>query len=169
MNISDKGIQSLKEFEGWEPTAYKDIAGIWTIGWGHTGPEVREGMTIDEEQGTTILRADLARFEGGVRAVVKVHITQSMFDALVCFAYNVGPAALRSSTAIKRLNMRDYTGAAEALTWWNKARVGGVLRVVPGLVNRRNAEVDMFLSDGLPTEGHEGEIEEPGQCAYISA
>ena len=146
MKISDAGIGMLKRFEGLELEAYQDIAGIWTIGYGHTGPDVQPGMKISERDAEELLRRDLKPREQAVESAVKVPLNQNEFDALVSFVYNVGAAALRSSTALKRLNRGDRIGAADALTWWNKATVGGVLREVLGLTRRRAAERALFLT-----------------------
>lgn len=145
MDISNRGLELIKKFEGLELEAYQDIVGIWTIGYGHTSmagpPEVVPGMEITEEEATEILRRDLGQYEDGVEQAVKVEITQNMFDALVSITFNIGVAAMKGSTFIKRLNQRDYIGCAEAMTWWNKA--GG--RVVAGLKRRREAEAALFL------------------------
>ncbi len=149
MKISESGIALLKRFEGLELEAYQDIAGIWTIGYGHTGPDVQPGMKISERDAEELLRRDLKPREQAVASATKASLNQNEFDALVSFVYNVGANAFRGSTALKRLNKGDRIGAADALTWWNKATVGGVLREVLGLTRRRAAERALFLT---PTE-----------------
>jgi lysozyme len=149
VKISESGIALLKRFEGLELEAYQDIAGIWTIGYGHTGPDVQPGMKISERDAEELLRRDLKPREQAVVSASKPSLNQNEFDALVSFVYNVGANAYRSSTALKRLNKGDRVGAADALTWWNKATVGGVLREVVGLTRRRAAERALFLT---PTE-----------------
>ncbi len=146
MKISENGIALLKKFEGLELEAYQDIAGIWTIGYGHTGDDVKPGMTITEREAEAILRRDLKPREDAVERLVSVPLNQNEFDALVSFVYNVGVSAFQGSTARKRLNRGDRMGAADALTWWNKATVGGVLREVLGLTRRRAAEKALFLT-----------------------
>ncbi|MEM6648908.1 MAG: lysozyme [Pseudomonadota bacterium] len=147
MQISDEGVSLIKRFEGLKLEAYQDIADIWTIGYGHTGSDVFPGQVISEAEAERLLRKDVERFERGVESAVKVDIVQAQFDALVSFSFNVGVGALKKSTALKRLNKGDYEGAAEALTWWNKARVNGELQVVSGLARRRAAEAALFLRD----------------------
>ncbi|MAW81122.1 MAG: hypothetical protein CMI63_12865 [Parvularcula sp.] len=149
MRTSENGVELIKRFEGLELEAYQDIAGIWTIGYGHTGPDVEPGMKISEREAEEMLRRDLKPREQAVESAVKVPLNQNEFDALVSFVYNVGASAFRGSTALKRLNKGDRAGAADALTWWNKATVGGVLREVMGLTRRRAAEKALFLT---PTE-----------------
>ncbi|MEM9705641.1 MAG: glycoside hydrolase family protein [Pseudomonadota bacterium] len=150
MKTSQTGVDLIKRFEGLELEAYEDIAGILTIGYGHTGPDVKPGMRISEQEAENILRRDLQRFERGVTSNTSVDINQNEFDALVSFSFNVGVGAYQRSTARKRLNRGDRIGAAEALTWWNKATVDGVLRPVTGLTRRRAAERALFLTPVEP-------------------
>ncbi len=146
VRTSENGIELIKRFEGLELEAYQDIADIWTIGYGHTGPDVEPGMKISEREAEELLRRDLKSREQAVASAVKVSLNQNEFDALVSFVYNVGASAFRGSTALKRLNRNDRIGAADALTWWNKATVNGVLREVTGLTRRRAAERALFLT-----------------------
>lgn len=140
-----KGIELIKEFEGCRLTAYKCPAGVWTIGYGHTGTVdgklIGKGMTITAAKATEMLKKDLAEFEAAVNGCVTVPITQNMFDALVSFAFNVGAGALRRSTLLRKLNAKDYEGAAAEFPLWNKA--GG--NVLNGLVRRRERERQLFL------------------------
>jgi lysozyme len=159
MRISNRGLNLIKEFEGLELEAYQDIVGIWTIGYGHTSmagpPDVVPGMEITESEASEILRRDLKQYEQGVEKAVKVEITQNMFDALVSITYNIGVNGMKSSTFIKRINNKDFEGAAEAMKWWNKA--GG--RVVAGLKRRREAEAALFLEGW--TEDKDATQDEP--------
>lgn len=143
---SDKGIELIKGFEGCSLSAYKCPAGVWTIGYGHTGKvdgkAISSGMRITQAKAVQLLREDLASFEAAVNAAVKALITQNMFDALVSFAYNCGAGALRNSTLLKKLNAGDYSGAADEFQKWNKS--GG--KVLNGLVRRREAERKLFLN-----------------------
>ena len=145
MKISQTGIDLIKRFEGLELEAYQDIAGIWTIGYGHTGPDVFEGWEISKFEAEELLRVDLVSREKAVNDLVRVPINQNQFDALVSFVYNVGIGALERSTALRELNRGNYLKAAEALTLFNKATVRGVLTPVTGLTRRRLAEQVLFL------------------------
>ena len=153
MKTSDVGISLIKSHEGLRLEAYPDPAHGWkvgTIGFGHTSaagsPKVTRGMKITEAGATEILRADLGKFEGYVSKAVTVPLTQWQFDALVSFTFNLGPGNLRSSTLLRKLNARDYDGAADEFLKWTKA--GG--RILPGLVKRRAAERALFLSPATP-------------------
>ena len=141
--VSEAGVRLVQEFEGCRLDAYRCPAGIPTIGYGATGPDIRMGMVWTQEQADARLVEDLARFAAGVERLVQVDLTDNQFAALVSFAYNVGLGALRDSTLLRKLNAGDYLGAADQLPRW--ARAGG--RIMPGLTRRRAAERDLFLSD----------------------
>ena len=139
MQISERGLALIKEFEGLYLKAYRCPAGVPTIGYGHTAG-VAMGQTITEQQADEYLRRDVRQFERAVERLVKVPLTQGKFDALVSFAFNLGAGALQSSTLLRLLNSGDYAGAAAQFGRWTKA--GG--RVLPGLVRRREAERRLF-------------------------
>jgi lysozyme len=133
--------QAIKTAEGLRLTAYKDGGGVWTIGYGHTGADVREGLTIPLSEAERLLTRDLRVAENHVNGAVQVKLTQNQFDALVSFVYNVGGDAFRKSTLLKKLNAGDYLGAADQFPRWNKDNG----KVVDGLTNRRREERALFL------------------------
>ncbi|WP_370584683.1 lysozyme [Oculatella sp. LEGE 06141] len=139
--MNQEGLNLVKNFEGFRSQAYRDPVGVWTIGYGHTGADVRAGQVITRAEGEALLRQDLRRFENHVRRLVKVPLSSNQFSALVSFTYNVGQGALAGSTLLRLLNRSDYRGAADQFPRWNKA--GG--RVLAGLVRRRSAERALFL------------------------
>ena len=144
MNISSEGIALIKEFEGLSLTAYPDPGTggePWTIGYGHTGG-VKEGDVITQDQADEFLRKDIRNFEKCVNTYVNVPITQSQFDALVAFCFNVGCGNFKKSTLLAKLNAEDDVGAADEFLRWNRA--GG--KVMAGLTRRREAERALFLS-----------------------
>ncbi len=146
MNISKNGIELIKKFEGCRLTAYRDAVGVWTIGYGWTQPvdgrKIGEGMTISIEQAERLLRRGVVSYEHDVSRVVRVPLTQNQFDALVSLAYNIGPRALSTSTLVRKLNERNYGGAADEFLRWNRAGPN----VLKGLTRRREAERELFLS-----------------------
>lgn len=148
MKVSANGRKEIKLHEGEVLTAYKDVVGVWTIGVGHTAaagsPKPVAGMKITAAESDEILARDLATFEKAVTDAVKVPLTQNQFDALVSLAFNIGAGAFSKSTLVRRLNAKDYQGAAEQFLVWNKA--GG--KVVKGLVTRRVKERALFLKQG---------------------
>lgn len=143
MLISRNGIELIKRFEGCKLTAYKCPAGVLTIGYGHTGDDVTEGLTISQEDANDLLFDDVLCFENGVNNLVKgLDLSQGMFDALVCFAYNVGLDNLKKSTLLKLLKDGKVLEASEEFVKWNKSNG----KVLDGLTKRRAAEADLFLS-----------------------
>lgn len=135
-------IEKLKQWEGCRLTAYCDSGGVWTIGYGHTGPEVKQGMQITQQQAEALLAADLVRFERCVDAGVRVPLTDNQFGALVSFAFNVGIEAFKRSTLVRKLNDGDYNAVPSELARWVNA--GG--RRLQGLVNRRAAEAGLWVT-----------------------
>ena len=141
MKISQNGIDLIKRFEGFSPTAYLCPAGVWTIGYGHTAG-VSEGDSIDGDTAEDFLREDLADAEGAVGKYVKVPLKQWQFDALVSFTFNLGAGNLYNSTLLKKVNRNpDDPAIRQEFGKWVHA--GG--RVLPGLVERRKAEADMYF------------------------
>ena len=153
MKTGQAGIKLIKNFEGNRLTAYQCSAGVWTIGWGHTGKvdgkAVCKGMKITQEKADALLISDLEVYEKPVNAL-KRDFNQNEFDALVSFTYNCGAGSLQ--TLCKN---RSNKQIAEALLKYNKA--GG--KELAGLTKRRKAERELFLTpvvkgslDKLPCE-----------------
>jgi len=141
MNISQKGIDLIKNFEGCRLTAYRCPANILTIGYGHTGSDVSTGQKITQEQAEKLLKSDLLVHCNNVSRLVKVPLTQNQFDALVSFEFNVGYGNFASSTMLKLLNQKKYREAAAQFDRWVYAN----RKVLAGLVKRRAAEKALFL------------------------
>jgi spore coat assembly protein SafA len=139
MSISQSGVDFVKSKEGFRANAYRDPAGVWTIGYGHTAG-VKPGQHVTKAQAEALLRQDLSSAENAVRNYVKVPLTQGQFDALTSFAFNVGNGALKNSTLLKKLNAGDYAGAQNEFGRW----VHGGGKRLPGLVTRRREEAAMF-------------------------
>jgi len=143
---SKDGLHLTEGFEGVRLAAYPDPAtggDPWTIGYGHTGPEVHSGMTITQEQAENYLMQDVAKAAADVNSKVTVEITQNEFDALVDFAFNCGCGNLNNSTLLKKLNAGDYEGAAQEFLKWDMAAG----HHMAGLLRRRQAEELLFLKD----------------------
>lgn len=140
MEYSKTGLQLTERFESLRLVAYKDLVGVWTIGWGHTGPDVVEGMTITREQADDLLMQDTQTAVEVVNRLVTVTLTQGEFDALVDFVFNLGETKFAPSTLLRRLNEGDYQGAAEQFHLWDHA--GG--KEVAGLLRRRLDETTEF-------------------------
>ena len=145
--ISDKGVDLIKQFEGFSSKPYLCPAKICTIGYGATFYQNGKKITmadkpITEKEAIELLKFMLARFEQYVDSYCVDSLTQNQFDALVSFCYNVGPANLKASTLLKKVNANpnDET-IREELKKWNKG--GG--KVLKGLTRRREAEANLYF------------------------
>jgi lysozyme len=117
MRTSSIGRLKLSVREGRRKKAYKDTKGIWTIGVGHTGPEVREGLTISDAEIDRLLEEDIKWAEAAVNKV-KAPLNQNMFDALVSFVFNIGEDQWYPSTMKRLLDVGDYKGAWQQFDRW---------------------------------------------------
>ena len=148
MKINKATIDLVRRFEGLELEAYRDPVGVVTIGYGYTnkagfGPGVQMGNVWTEKQANDMLIEGLERFGQEILPMMTRRPTANQFGAMLSLAYNIGSGAFGRSTCLRRFNAGDIEGAAEALTWFNKA--GG--KVLRGLVRRRTAEMELFLKD----------------------
>jgi lysozyme len=150
--INAEGLAKLMQWEGCILHAYDDfdppkarrriqpgdtVNGTLTIGFGSTGPHVRPGMEISRAEAEALLRRDLERFEKVVDGTITVPLNDNQFAALVSFAFNVGVDAFAKSALRKRLNAGQYDAVPTELMKW----VNSKGKRVPGLVNRRAAEI----------------------------
>lgn len=148
MKASDSIKNFIKEREGCRLGAYKDPVGVWTIGYGHTGADVRAGMRITQAEADRLFDLDLSRFERELNDMLRVNgitnLTQGQFDALLSFAYNLGLAKLRGSTLWRKVkaNPNDPTIPAEFERW---VYAGGV--ILRGLELRRAAEAAIWKGE----------------------
>jgi lysozyme len=146
--MSDAGKELLAAWEGGHILeAYKDVAGVWTIGAGltyypDTKKKIQPGDRVTISEAKAMFAKVLKTFEVGVNSLTRDDINQNQFDALVSFAYNVGLGALQGSTLLKRVNKnpQDFEQIEAAFMMWVYA--GG--RVVNGLVNRRKHEIKLY-------------------------
>lgn len=160
--VNAETLALIKQWEGCRLTSYRDVAGVWTIGYGHTR-NVRPRQTITQEEADNLLLIDLQEFEDAVSRLVVVGLSDNQFGALVSFAFNVGEAAFSTSTLLRKLNQGDYAAVPLELVKWNKARVNGKMKVVPGLVNRRAAEVGLWARGAFVSGRDAGVVEDvPG-------
>ena len=140
MRTSDNGISLIKQFEGVRLTAYKAIPEepYYTIGYGHYGADVYQGMKITQAQAEAYLKTDLIRYENAVKNTVKISLNQHQFDALVSFTYNCGANSLKSL-----VSGRTARQIAEKLPSYCYASG----RKLEGLVRRRKAEKELFMKE----------------------
>lgn len=140
MQPSENCARLVAGFEGFRAQAYRCPAGVWTIGYGTT-EGVREGDIISKAKAWERLKVDLNKFGTGVYSLCSATCTQNQFDAMVSLAYNIGLGAFGRSSVLRMHNAGNHVAAAEAFKSWNKA--GG--KLLPGLVNRRNIESQLYL------------------------
>lgn len=145
MRLNKYTIDLIKHYEWLRLESYPDPAtggDPWTIGYGDTGPHVRPGQVITEEEAERRLYNRLRGFERGVLDLVQIPLNNNQLGALVSFSYNVGLGNFRKSTMLRLVNARDFWGAADEFPRWNKAAG----RVLKGLTLRRGDERLLFLS-----------------------
>ena len=143
LSYDHDGLDLTEDSEGVRLTAYPDPGtggNPWTIGYGHTGSDVYEGMVIDHAQAEELLRGDVRSAEAAVKREVRVELNQHEFDALVDFAFNCGAGNLQHSTLLRLVNEGHFAEASQHFGDWVKG--GG--HVLPGLVRRRHAEAVLF-------------------------
>jgi lysozyme len=153
MQLSNHGYAIIKNFEGLRLSAYRDVAGVWTIGYGstryHDGKQVKPGDQLANElQADALFRNTMGQYEDAVNEAVKVPLTQNQFDALVSFTYNEGTGALQTSTLLAKLNEKNYAEAAAHFLAWDKItdpKTGNKI-TCDTLVRRRREESQLFLS-----------------------
>ncbi|MDE7393546.1 MAG: lysozyme [Muribaculaceae bacterium] len=147
MKASRRIKEKIKEFEGCRLTAYRCPAGVWTIGYGHTGSDVRPGRQIDQQEADRLFEGDIGKFDDELSMWLQVEgvgeLKQHQYDALVSFAYNVGISALRHSTLLKKLKSGE-TPEAVATEFARWVNAGG--KRSAGLVIRRASEAKIFIN-----------------------
>lgn len=151
--INAAGLNIIKKYEGQRLESYQDSVGIWTIGFGHTGPDIEEGDTCSEAQANAWLLIDISNAEKIIKNSVTVNINENQRAALVSFCYNVGPGREGVKDGLVHLksggqshlliytNQEEFDKAADQFLNWAKA--GGV--VLPGLMKRRVEERALFM------------------------
>lgn len=144
MNVNARGLDIIKRNEGLRLKAYKCPAGVWTIGYGHTG-DVKKGMEITEHQADAILSVDLDKFEREVEELFP-GANENEFSALVSLAFNVGTSRLEDSKLHVAFLAGDKWMAANQFLAWRFAAG----KVLPGLLKRRSEERKLFLSEPAP-------------------
>jgi len=146
MKISDRGLELIKEFEGFSANAYLCPAKIPTIGYGNTfwedGRKVKIGEQISKAKALELLEFLANKdFADKIFTLLKVEVNQNQFDAMTSLAYNIGVGAFSNSTLLKRVNAKDFIGASNEFLKWDKS--GG--KPLLGLTRRRQREKELFL------------------------
>jgi len=149
MKMNERSLVLIRRFEGFRAKAYRDAAGVWTIGYGHTSragpPKVSPGMRITKKQAEDILCADLEKFAAGVMPLVNHPLNANQCGALVSFAYNVGLGNFQRSSVLRAVNEGRLSDVPDRLMRWTRA--GG--RRLRGLARRRRSEGRLFMTPVL--------------------
>lgn len=156
MKMSQKGIDlliqnegSVKDKQGYH-IIYLCPAGKKTIGYGHTGEDVKNGMRLTEEQARELLMLDIKRFEEAVNSELRVEVSQGLFDALVDTTFNIGVKGFSDSTFLRYVNAgKSKKEIADAIRMWNKSTDPKTKQKVynEGLAKRRERVIKLFISD----------------------
>jgi lysozyme len=141
----------IRMFEGMELEAYQDIVGVWTIGFGTTGPHVQPGMRISTDQAMRYLLDYIDEDWRVLDESIDPVLAPQEQAAILSLSYNVGRGRVASSTLVANLNSGDYVGAADQFLVWNQARIEGELTVVRGLERRRRTERALFRLEAAPS------------------
>lgn len=147
MELSQEIKNMIKTWEGCKLTAYRCPAGVLTIGYGHTGPDVTPGKRITQAEADALFERDIKRFAATVEPVFAgVRLLERQFDALVSLSYNIGSLQKKAPTLVSmvRANQNNPAIRAEFMKHVN-ARVNGVLKPLAGLVRRRTAEANHYF------------------------
>jgi lysozyme len=131
----------VRAHEGCRLTAYPDGKGVWTIGWGHTGAEVQEGLTWTKEEADAQLEADLAHAAEAVARLKRRLLSDQQMAALISLVFNLGEGALARSTLLTLVNDCRWLDAAKEFLRFD--RMGG--QESKGLLIRRLDEAALFL------------------------
>ena len=146
MKVSSKGLELIKEFEGFSSVAYLCSAKKATIGYGNTfsedGNPVKIGDQISKERAETLLKHVVDNFSVAVEVDIKIEVSQNQFDAMVSLAYNIGLGAFKNSTLLRQLNRGNFVGASQEFLRWDKSNGKPLL----GLTRRREREKLLFDS-----------------------
>lgn len=152
VQFSEKGLEWLAGLEGFRSEMYCDEAGHCTVGYGHlvhrgplgSNPRAEEpfvGRTLTKTQGRNLLRLDVQKAETAINSFVTVPLTQSQFDALVSFVFNIGADAFEESTLLRLLNDRFYDAVPHEIVRWHYVHRDGERVSSAGLMKRRLAEI----------------------------
>ena len=147
--VSNLAINLIKEFEGYQSSAYIDTNGVPVIGYGLShvgGKSVKIGDRISPTQAEKALNQHLKEIHQELNQVLEVRLNESQFSALASISFNVGVGAIKNSTLLRKINHQDYAGAANEFLRWDKANLRGRLVQMPGLTRRRHAERQLFLN-----------------------
>lgn len=136
-------LELIKKYEGFSSQAYKCPAGVWTVGYGHTGYDVTESTTITMEEAELLLKKEVEKICDQISFLLDVKLTQNQLSALVSLVYNVGPNAFKNSRLLKRINLKDNPELV-AKEWIEFNKING--KISTGLLRRRAEEISLYFT-----------------------
>ena len=138
--VNERAIEIIRKYESLKLEAYLCPAGVWTIGWGHTGPEVKEGMKITKTEAEKLFQEDIASAARSVESLVTVKTSDNQFSELVSFVFNIGHGHFANSTLLKKINTCER--CENEFDRWIRCKG----EILPGLIKRRKEERSLFES-----------------------
>ena len=137
-------LELIKKYEGFSSEAYKCPAGVWTIGYGHTGVDVTKGVTITEKEASLLLKKEVEKLQEQILFLLDNKVTTNELDALTSLVYNVGLGAFKKSRLLKRINSKDNPELI-AKEWIEFNKASG--KVIKGLIRRRAEEICLYFTN----------------------
>lgn len=136
-------LEIIKKYEGFSSKAYKCPAGVWTVGYGHTGYDVTESTTITMEEAELLLKKEVEKIYDQISFLLDVKLTQNQLSSLVSLVYNVGLNAFKKSRLLKRINLKDNPELV-AKEWIEFNKING--KISTGLLRRRAEEIYLYFT-----------------------
>ncbi len=141
MVASQKAFDLIMDVEGDVLQSYQDQGGVWTIGYGHTGPDVTPNLVITQNDAIDLLQQDIVhKAEFPINTLVSRQLNQNQFDALCSFVFNIGAENFMHSTMLSLINDGFFISAAAQFPRWTYVK--GVQNL--GLAHRRTKEMTLF-------------------------
>lgn len=137
-------LDLIKKYEGFSSQAYKCPAGVWTVGWGHTGRDINKDTILTREEAELMLKKDVANLQEQILFLLNDKPSMNELDALTSLCYNVGLGAFKKSRLLKRINLKE-NGELIAKEWIEFNKVNG--KVVKGLLRRRAEEICLYFTN----------------------
>lgn len=146
MKFNAEGKKLLKKLEGFKAIPYKDSAGIFTVGWGHTGKDVIPNRLYTLEECEILFNRDVRISSNGIKKTIKCDLNDNQFSALVSFCYNIGISNFINSSLLRRLNNNEEPNivARNEFPKWKFVTKLGKKIELDGLIKRRMSELELF-------------------------
>ena len=139
-SLQKKAFDIITKFEGWKSSVYTCPAGKKTVGWGFTSPEYIRKGSMTRNEADKILVNYIDSLGSYLDGQVQVKLSENQKAALISFVYNIGRGNFEKSTMLKKINKKDFGGAASEFAKWNKSKG----KVLSGLTSRRADERALF-------------------------